>query len=365
MRIRNRIKLMIAVENRYFNRKGAISVLIGVTAALLVFNLVFNIFYCFGALQTEGNLAFFRNSVYLLASYILLFIAYRVIMRYTGIRYALIMIFTGLSFSAAAAAGYMLARAAFCWSLNRLIENPLGFEPLLRRAYAEALRNLVYIAAFYLAVSLIPAIRHRPAVMGRFWAINLFMPLTILGFLVAVIVFAPEETRVEYARLSSIAYLTGMFWYSFRYLLKTLYYFILLPSERRLKLDEIPRRRFFFGRKRIPQAEEVLSEPSQTDKPTPVDVRILKPPEQTLPDRTPDGRPGIRTLPALSAAAELTASSQSDSPKTRGLYTHAFEITEIKEPDALPSSAKAKAPAKETARRSSLPGVSFTVERIE
>jgi len=338
MRIRNRIKLMIATENHYYNRKGAISVLIGITAAMLVFNLVFNTSYCFGVLQSENNLAFFRNSAYLLFAYILLFILYRVTLRYAGIRYSLIMFFTALSFLACTVSGYILLRAAFCWSLNKLIENPLGFEPILRRAYSDSLRFLAYIAVFYLVVSLIPSIRRRPFLLGRFWVFNLIAPLSVLGLLASVIVFAPEETSVEYARLASFAYLTCMLWLSFRYLLKTLYYFVLLPSERRLKLDDIPKRRFFFS-KSSPLPEDRLSPSVQTDRPGPVDVRIMpagSPSGIARDKRTTDSRPGMRTLPALDAPEPQPAELLS---VKRGILSFAFKIVELEEP---PSESKKK-----------------------
>ena len=248
---------MIAVENRYHNNRGAVSLLISITVALLSFNLAFNAFYCFGFLETEQTLAFFRGSVYILTGYLLLFAVYRVILRFLGINYALTMSFTSLSFASSAVAGYSLSRAAFNWDINRLIENPLGFDPVLRRALSLSFRYFVYAAVFYAVFSLIPAIRQRPLIMGRFWILNLLAPLAIVPFLFYVIVFVPEDVRVGYAGDAVTVYLTLMFWLTLRFLLKTTYY-LFLPSEQDIKIEDIPEKR---GR-RAKRQQPVIQPPS-------------------------------------------------------------------------------------------------------
>ena len=246
MRVRNRIKKMVAAENRYFNRKGAVSLLIGITSALLSFNLLFNIYYCFGMFQSIQNLAFFRRSAYALATYILLFIGYRIAMRYIGINYALIMGFSAVSFAAGTLSGYFLSRAAFGWGLNRLIENPLGFDLYLRRIYNSSVRYFLYILVFYLVMSLIPARRQRPVLLGRFWIFNILVPISIVPSLVLILFFAVEESRIEYAVTATTTYLTVMVWLAFRYAFKMGLYLLTTSNGRKVKIDDIPQKRRFF-----------------------------------------------------------------------------------------------------------------------
>jgi hypothetical protein len=234
---------MISIENRYFNRKNAISVLIGITYALLSFNAVFNTFYCYGVITTDKNLTFFRYSYYLLLGYIFLFIVYRISMRFLGFSYPLVMCFTSISFLANLINGYILGRASYSWTLNYLIDNPLGFEQYLRRACAEFLQYAEYILLAYAVISLLPTFRRRPVILGRFWIFNLISPLLTVPPIVLIIAFSPEDKKIDHAYLCIVIYLTIMAWLSIRFFIKTIYYFILFPSKRRMKIVNISERR--------------------------------------------------------------------------------------------------------------------------
>ncbi|MCL2539378.1 MAG: hypothetical protein FWE66_03475, partial [Oscillospiraceae bacterium] len=207
----------------------------------------------------------------------------------------------------------------------------------------------------------------------------------IIGFLTAVIVFAPAETRIEYARLSCVVYLSGMLWLSFRYSLKTLYYLILLPSERKLKLDDIPKRRVLFRGMLLQKTEaEPVSMP-QASRPEPIDVRIVpanSPLRLTSLGNTVDSRPGVRTLPVLDISK---AEQEEQIYKSRGLFSCAFEIVGIEEPSIVPENAlesmpysvfesapaesesapqKTEIKKEETQKPSPLLRLSYTAERI-
>jgi len=235
---------MIDVEGRYFSHKGAISVLIGISFSLLSFNAVFNTFYCFGFIEDIRNLLFFRYSIYLLASYLLLYILYRISIRYIGFSYPLVTCFTAISFTANAVSGYILSRASFSWTVGYLIENPIGFEPYARRAYTDAISNLLIIIVIYAIISIIPAFRRRTIIVGRFWLVNILTPLLILIPIVLVTISVPEEERINYASRSIVSYLTLMSWYSIRFYLKTIYFLLLLPSKRRMRLVTLSNTRY-------------------------------------------------------------------------------------------------------------------------
>jgi hypothetical protein len=53
--------------------------------------------------------------------------------------------FTSISFLYNAFSGYSIARTSYSWTINYLIENPVGFEPYAERAYSEALNNIYLI----------------------------------------------------------------------------------------------------------------------------------------------------------------------------------------------------------------------------
>ena len=313
MRVRNRIKKMVAVENRYFNRLGAISVLTGITVALLSFNVAFNAYYCFTMLRTDNNLMFFRFAVYLLAGYLVLYIAFRILMRYIGVNYALSMCLSSVSYLANACSGYMLIRAVFCWDLSVVIESPLGYEPILLGIYSEVLRYIIYILLFYTLVLIIPSWMQRPFFFGRLWFLNILSPLLLPPALLYVSVFLDEEIRVEYASQTARIYLTLMGFLALRFFFKTICYFLLLPANRRIKVVDIPHRRAKKsekGGKRIfsMQKDEVVP-PSGVILPVDVSEDINK----SVTEKEP-----IETIPALS-----------EKPEDRSIKAaYVFEVTE-------------------------------------
>lgn len=235
---------MIDVERHYFSRKGGISILIGISFSLLCFSVVINSFYCYGVLTDSIRLLFFRRTIYLLGSYLLLFIIYAILVRYIGFSYPLVIGFTSISFLYNAFSGYSIARTSYSWTINYLIENPVGFEPYAERAYSEALNNIYLIAVVYLIVSVIPAIRRRTFILGRLWLINVLTPLLVIPPIVLVILTVPEEGRLDYAYKSIVMYLTLMGWYTVRYIYKALCFMLLFPSRRRMRLEKMSASRY-------------------------------------------------------------------------------------------------------------------------
>ena len=244
MRVRNRIKLMVDVEKHYFNHKGAITILVGFSFFILSFNVAINAFYCFGIKEDTRNLMSFRYSTYLLASYLAFFIIFRILIRYIGFSYPIVIGFTATSFLGNAISGYYITRAAYNWTLNYLIENPVGFEAYMRRAYSEVISNIKIILLVYLIVSVLPDFRRRVILLGRFWFINLITPLLILPPLVLVILMVPEEQILDYAYKSIVFYITLMAWYTIRYFVKAVYFFLLFPQRWRIRSVRISDKRF-------------------------------------------------------------------------------------------------------------------------
>ena len=244
MRIRNRIMQMIDVERHYYSHKNGISVLIGVSFFLLSFNIIFNAFYCFGVADDARSLLSFRQSIYLLVGYLILFFIYATMIRYIGFSYPIVLCYTAVSYIVNAVSGFLVTKASYSWTLNVLIDNPVGFEAYARRAYQEAYSNITTIIVAYLIISLIPAFRRRSYLLGRLWFFNLLTPLLVLPPMVLVILLVPEEEKLDYAYTSIVAYISLMAFYSVRYLLKTLYYLLLFPSRRRMKLVKLSSKRY-------------------------------------------------------------------------------------------------------------------------
>jgi len=242
---------MIDVERRYFNRKGAITILVGVSFFLLFFSAVFNAFYCFGVADNTRDLLYFRYSIYLLAAYLLTFLIYSVLIRYIGFSYPIVIGFTATSFLANAVSGYHISRVSYCWILNSIIENPIGFEVYSRKAYAQAMSYIVYIVAVYFVVSIIPSFRKRLFILGRFWLVNLLTPLLVFLPIGYVLLKIPEAEKINYASQNMVYFITLMEWYAIRFYFKTLCYLILFPANRRLRLTRINSKRFatLVGRK--------------------------------------------------------------------------------------------------------------------
>ncbi len=347
MRIRNRIKFMIAVENRYYNRQGALSFLIGLTSALLVFNIALNAFFLYGSEPSKVNQEFFRYSIYLLLVFLVLYILYRLALRYLGIQYSLTMFFTSACFFINLFSGYMLFRAAGNWGLNYLIDSPIGFTPILNRALNEALLYCYFaVIPFFILSSLIPIKRQRPLFFGRLWMINVLLPLINLATLIFIIVFQSEKARVASARLVSVIFFTAMLFMTVRYFHKAVLYLILPLIEkfrqRDVSIEDLPQR----TAKKVRETEpDVKTQPLEQ-------IPLSKEPVKSKAS-SPSGKESLKkTEPVPAAAKNKKPPKAAPTPKEvfpqkkkkPALLSFSFEVLSVEESDKPKKTKKAAKP---------------------